>query len=74
MSRGEMPSDKYRIVEKLSHILSESSINSVTIAHMEVPCCFGLNKIVQEALRRSGKSIPIEEVTITIAGEKKEAA
>ena len=60
-------------VEKLSRILSESSIKSVTIAHMEVPCCFGLNKIVLEALRRSGKSIPIEEVTITIGGERKEA-
>ena len=61
-------------VEKLSQILSESSIKSITIAHMEVPCCFGLSNIVQEALRRSGKSVPVEEVTITIGGEKKEAA
>jgi len=41
---------------------------------MEVPCCFGLNNIVQETLRKFGKNIPVEEVTITIGGEKKEAA
>ena len=60
-------------VEKLSRILIESSIKSITTAHMEVPCCFGLNNIVQEALRKSGKNIPVEEVTITIGGERKEA-
>lgn len=41
---------------------------------MEVPCCFGLNNIVQETLGKSGKNIPIQDVTITIGGEKKEAA
>ena len=59
-------------VEKLSHILSASSVKSITVAHMEVPCCFGLNTIVQEALKKSGKSIPVDEITITIDGEKKE--
>jgi hypothetical protein len=66
--------DPHFYVEKLSRIVSESSIKSITIAHMEVPCCFGLNSIVQEALGKSGKNIPIQEVTITIGGEKKEAA
>lgn len=66
--------DPHFCVEKLARILSESSIKSITIAHMEVPCCFGLNNIVQEALHKSGKNIPIEEVTITIDGEKKDAA
>lgn len=47
-------------------------IKSITIAPMEVPCCFGLNNIVQEALGKSGKNIPIQDVTITIGGEKKE--
>jgi hypothetical protein len=64
--------DSHFYVEKLSRILSESSIKSITIAHMEVPCCFGLNNIVQEALGKSGKNIPIQDVTITIGGEKKE--
>lgn len=59
-------------VEKLSRILSDSSVKSITVAHMEVPCCFGLNTIVQEALKKSGKSIPVEEITITIDWEKKE--
>jgi len=65
--------DPHFYVEKLSRILSESSIRSITIAHMEVPCCFGLNNIVQGALGKSGKNIPIQDVTITIGGEKKEA-
>jgi hypothetical protein len=45
----------------------------MTIAHMEVPCSFGLNNIAHEAHRKSGKNIPVEEVTVAIGGEKREA-
>lgn len=56
-------------IEKLSSIFKGNSIRSVTVAHMEVPCCFGLMNLVEEAVRRSGRDIRIEDFTISIQGE-----
>jgi len=56
-------------VEKLSAILKNNNIKSLTVAHMEVPCCFGMVKIAEEALRKSGKNIPLKTIEIGIEGE-----
>jgi ferredoxin len=56
-------------IEKLAEILRSNDVKSVTIVHMEVPCCFGLTKLVEEAVRRSGRDIAIEDHTISIKGE-----
>jgi len=37
---------------------------------MEVPCCFGLQSIVEEAVKKAGKALPIRQTVITIRGEK----
>ncbi|MHA1730437.1 MAG: ATP-binding protein [Promethearchaeota archaeon] len=55
-------------VDKLAEVFKNQSVKSVTVVHMEVPCCFGLNQIVGEALRRAGEKIPVEEVTISVKG------
>jgi Fe-S-cluster-containing hydrogenase component 2 len=57
--------------EKLRTIIAENDIRSVTVAHMEVPCCFGLMRLVWEALSASGKEIPLHEVEIGIGGDRK---
>ena len=56
--------------EKLTHIFMENELKSVTYAHMEVPCCFGLVNIIQAAIAASGKPTPFKEITIGIKGEK----
>jgi ferredoxin len=56
-------------VEKLAEIFAQNDVNSITVVHMEVPCCFGMAKVVREALRRSGKDIEFEDITITTKGE-----
>ncbi len=56
---------------KLAAILSASDIRSITVAIMEVPCCGGLVPLVTRALAESGKSIPLEVITIGVRGEKK---
>jgi Pyruvate/2-oxoacid:ferredoxin oxidoreductase delta subunit len=58
--------------DKITDILKENNIKSVTIAHMEVPCCFGLVKLVNEAVADSGKDIPIDDITVKVNGEIKE--
>jgi len=58
--------DAYR--EKLATILNENDIKTVTIAYMEVPCCAGLVKLVEEAIKDSGKNIPVKMTKIGIKG------
>jgi ferredoxin len=56
-------------IEKLTEILRHSSVNSLTVVHMEVPCCSGLTYIASKAIESSGKDIPVNDVTISIQGE-----
>jgi Pyruvate/2-oxoacid:ferredoxin oxidoreductase delta subunit len=57
-------------VDKLTELLKKNNIKSITLVNMEVPCCFGLQRIVEEAVARSGKALPIRQTVITIRGEK----
>ncbi len=59
--------DEY--IEKLTGILKENNIRSITVVRMEVPCCGGTLKITEEALRRSGKNILMKEYTLSLQGE-----
>lgn len=54
---------------RLTEILKQSSVNSLKIVHMEVPCCSGLVYMARQAIQQSGKDIPMEEITIGIKGE-----
>ena len=54
--------------EKLTSIIRDNNIKSVTIVRMEVPCCGGLEYAVKQALRASGKFIPWQVVTISTDG------
>jgi ferredoxin len=56
--------------EKINQILKNNQIKSITYAHMEVPCCFGLVSIIKQAILKSGKDIPFKEVVISIKGKK----
>ncbi|MFH1784038.1 MAG: 4Fe-4S binding protein [bacterium] len=55
--------------EKLTQLFSASDIKSVTVVNMEVPCCFGLQHLVKEAIKDSGKKIPYCEIVVSIKGE-----
>ena len=54
--------------EKLTAILAQNDIQSVTCVRMEVPCCGGIEHAVKQALRASGKFIPWQVVTISTDG------
>ena len=55
--------------EKLTQVIAENDIKSVTILRMEVPCCGGLENAARKALQASGKFIPWQVVTISIDGK-----
>ena len=55
-------------VVKLTEILQQSSVHSLTIIHMEVPCCSGLSYIAKMAIEASGRNIPAKEATVSVDG------
>jgi NAD-dependent dihydropyrimidine dehydrogenase PreA subunit len=56
--------------EKLTGIIRSNNIRSITLLHMEVPCCYGLRQAVEEALKESGKGkeIKLTQKVISIKG------
>jgi len=55
-------------IEKLAEILKTNKLRSLTVVHMEVPCCFGLTHIAREAIARSGIKMSFDDVTIDLHG------
>jgi len=55
--------------EKLTEIIKNNDIKSVTVVRMEVPCCGGLEMAAKKALQQSGKFIPWQIVTISTEGK-----
>ena len=60
--------DQIDYSEKLTQIIAENNIKSVTVLRMEVPCCGGLENAAVKALKNSGKFLPWQVVTISIDG------
>ncbi len=57
--------------DKLTEILRQSGLKSLTVVHMEVPCCSGLVHMAKQAILASGNVIPFREITISIKGDHK---
>lgn len=55
--------------EKLTEIIKNNDIKSVTVVRMEVPCCGGIENAVMKALQASGKFIPWQVVVISTEGQ-----
>ena len=61
--------DEGDYAEKLTAIIGNNDIKSVTVVRMEVPCCGGIENAVKRALISSGKFIPWRVVTVTTDGQ-----
>lgn len=64
--------DEGDYADKLTAILANNNIKSLTVVRMEVPCCGGIAHAAQTALQRSGKMIPWQIVTLTTDGNIRE--
>jgi hypothetical protein len=56
-------------VEKVAAILRVARPRSLTVAHMQVPCCMGLMRIAAEAKALAGSEVPIFETVVSLKGE-----
>ena len=57
--------------KKLTEILKQSGIKSLTVLHMEVPCCSGLVHMAKQAILASGNVVPFRDITISVVGDRK---
>ena len=55
-------------LEKLTEILRSNDIKDITVLHMEVPCCSNLVRLVSQAIKESGKDIPLQKFICMIGG------
>jgi NAD-dependent dihydropyrimidine dehydrogenase PreA subunit len=65
----KLDSNKQVYVEKISALISNSLVNTITVLIMEVPCCGGLLDMVQEGVANSGRKVPVKLAIIGIQGE-----
>lgn len=63
--------DTGNYLEKLTEILKENDIRSLTAARMEVPCCGGIVRLAELALKSSGKDIELKQIIIGVDGSIK---
>jgi len=60
--------DSQYYIEKLAEIIKANDLGSLTVVHMEVPCCSGLVNVVTQAIALSGCKIGYKDITINIDG------
>jgi NAD-dependent dihydropyrimidine dehydrogenase PreA subunit len=58
-------------VDKLAQIIQHNNLKSLTVVHMEVPCCSGLLRIADAAIAKSGVKLDYEDITISLDGQIK---
>lgn len=56
-------------VKKLASILAGNAVKSLTVVHMQVPCCSGLTRVARAAIRESGRPMCFDDVTISLQGD-----
>lgn len=56
-------------VDKLAQIIQHNQLKSLTVVHMEVPCCTGIVRIAEAAIRQSGAAMEYEDITVSLRGE-----
>lgn len=56
-------------ISKLAEIFSSNKIRDITVLRMEVPCCYHIINLVEQAMKRSGKNIPLDQFICMIDGK-----
>ena len=64
----KLDSNKEVYVEKITRLIDESLVNTITVMIMEVPCCGGLLQIAQMAATAAKRKVPVKAITIGLQG------
>jgi Fe-S-cluster-containing hydrogenase component 2 len=61
--------DAQSYVQRFAEIITTCNLNSLTILIMEVPCCSSMVGIIKQAMQQAGKTVPVEQITLSTRGE-----
>ena len=61
--------DAASYVQRFAEIITACNLNSLTLLIMEVPCCASMVGIIKQAMEQAGKSVPVEQITLSTRGE-----
>lgn len=61
--------DAKSYVQRFAEIIATCKLNSLTILIMEVPCCSSMVGIIRQAMEQAGKTVPVEQITLSTRGE-----
>jgi len=56
-------------VEKITALIDEAKVNTITVMIMEVPCCMGLIRLVQAGAAQARRKVPIKQIMVSLRGE-----
>lgn len=65
----KLDDDQQVYVEKITALIEDARINTLTVMVMEVPCCSGLLRMASQAAAAATRKVPIKAITISIRGE-----
>ncbi len=65
----KLDTNKEVYVDKLTAMITDTKINTLTVVMMEVPCCGGLLGMAQMAIQRSARKIPVKQVIVDVQGK-----
>jgi ferredoxin len=65
----KLDANKESYIQKLTSMIADTKINSLTVVMMEVPCCGGLLQMAKTARTNSGRNIPIKQAIVNLQGE-----
>jgi len=65
----KLDSNKEVYVEKLIKMIDDAKVNTITVMIMEVPCCGGLQQIVQMAVKSANRKVPVKVITVSVEGK-----
>jgi NAD-dependent dihydropyrimidine dehydrogenase PreA subunit len=65
----KLDSNKEIYIDKIAMMVDEAKINTLTVITMEVPCCSGLLFLVNQALKKTERKIPVKNIVISIKGK-----
>ena len=65
----KLDSNKDIYIEKITRLIDEAQVNTITTVIMEVPCCGGLLQMVQMAAQQAKRKVPIKAITLGIQGQ-----
>jgi ferredoxin len=57
-------------VQRFAEIITTCELKSLTVLIMEVPCCSAMNVIIKKAMEQAGRTVPVEQITISTRGEE----